>query len=93
MRLLTSVQFYRGKVKAYETPLVEVKELNNPQRKAAAFQIEVPLTQLRPGWYTCQVSVIDDAGGTFAFPRLPLVIRSAASRPQSRGTSEPATVP
>lgn len=93
VRLLSSVQFFRGKVKAYETPLVEVKELNNPQRKAATFQIEVPLAQLRPGWYTCQISVIDDAGGTFAFPRLPLVIRSAALRSQSPAASHPAAVP
>ena len=75
LRLLTNIQFFRGKVKAYETPLTETTELNAPQRKAATFQIEVPTAELRPGWYTCQVSVIDDAGGTFAFPRLPLVIR------------------
>jgi hypothetical protein len=79
VHLLTNVQFFRGKVKAYETPLVEARELNTPQRKAATFQIEVPLTQFRPGWYTCQVNVIDDAGGTFSFPRLPLVIRPAAT--------------
>ncbi len=77
MRLLTSIQFFSGKVKAYETPLVEAKELNTPQRKAASFEFEVPVGDLRPGWYTCQVNVIDDAGGTFAFPRLPLVIRKS----------------
>jgi VWFA-related protein len=79
VHLLTSIQFFSGKVKAYETPLVEAKELNTPQRKAATFVIEVPLSQLRPGWYTCQVNVIDDAGSAFAFPRLPLLIRQAAS--------------
>jgi VWFA-related protein len=79
VRLLTSIQFFRGKVKAYETPLVEAKELNVPQRKAATFQIEVPTAQLRPGWYTCQVSVIDDTSGTFAFPRMPLLVRAPAA--------------
>jgi VWFA-related protein len=78
VRVLTNIQFFRGKLKAYETPLVEAKELNQPQRKAATFEIEVPTAQLRPGWYTCQINVIDDAGGTFAFPRLPLVVRAAA---------------
>jgi VWFA-related protein len=78
-RLLTSIQFFRGKVKAYETPLTETTELNAPQRKAATFQIEVPASDLRPGWYTCQVSVIDDAGGTFAFPRMPILIREKAT--------------
>ncbi len=77
IRVLSSVQFFRGKVKAYETPLVEARQLNTPDRKAAAFQLEVPLSQLKPGWYTCQVNVIDDAGGTFAFPRLPMLVRGA----------------
>jgi MoaA/NifB/PqqE/SkfB family radical SAM enzyme len=57
---------------------VEAKELNTPQRKAATFVIEVPLSKLRPGWYTCQVNVVDDAGGAFAFPRMPLLIKQAA---------------
>jgi VWFA-related protein len=88
VRVLTSIQFFRGKVKAYETPLVEATELNAPQRKAASFEIEVPLAQLRPGWYTCQVNVIDDAGGTFAFPRLPLVIRKGAAQPASAASAQ-----
>ena len=77
IRVLSSVQFFRGKVKAYETPVVEAKELNTPERKAAAFQLDVQLSKLKPGWYTCQVNVIDDAGGTFAFPRLPILVRPA----------------
>jgi hypothetical protein len=79
IHVLTSIQFFRGKVKVYETPLVESVELNRPERRAAAFSFEVPAAQLQPGWYTCQVNVIDDAGGQFAFPRLPLVVRTAAT--------------
>ncbi len=77
VRLLTSVQFFRGKIKVYETSLVEVHDVTYPDRKAAAFELEVPSTQLKPGWYTCQINVVDDAGGTFAFPRLPLLIKGA----------------
>jgi len=33
------------------------------------------LNQLKPGFYTCQVNVVDDAAGRFAFPRLTLLIR------------------
>jgi VWFA-related protein len=75
IRLLTNVAFFRGKTKAYETPLVESLQLNAPDRKAAIFQLEVPLTQLKPGFYTCQVNVIDDAAGQFRFPRLALLVR------------------
>jgi VWFA-related protein len=75
IRLLTNVAFFRGKAKAYETPLVESSQLNAPDRKAVIFQLDVPLTQLKPGFYTCQVNVIDDAAGQFRFPRLALLVR------------------
>ena len=80
IRLLSNVAFFRGKTKAYESSLVELTELNARERNAAVFQLDVPLTSLRPGFYTCQVNVIDDAGGHFLFPRLALLIRQDASR-------------
>jgi VWFA-related protein len=79
IRLLTNIAFYNGKLKIYETPLVEARELNTPERKAAVFQFEVPLSQLRPGFYACQINVVDDAGGTFAFPRVAVLVRPAAT--------------
>jgi VWFA-related protein len=75
IRVLTNIQLFRGKLKAYDSPLVEAKELTTPNRKAAVFQFEVPLSQLQPGLYTCQVNVIDDAAGSFSFPRLMLYVR------------------
>jgi hypothetical protein len=75
IHLMTSIQFFKGKLKVYETPLVEAHELNSPERRAASFELEVPAAQLQPGWYTCQVNVIDDAAGKFTFPRLPLLVR------------------
>jgi VWFA-related protein len=75
IRVLSNVAFFRGKTKAYETPLLESQQLNAPERKAAIFQLDVPLAQLKPGFYTCQVNVIDDAAGQFRFPRLALLVR------------------
>jgi VWFA-related protein len=75
IRLLTNVAFFRGSAKAYETPIVRSEQLNAPQRRAAVFQLDVPLTSLKPGFYTCQVNVIDDAAGQFRFPRLALLVR------------------
>jgi VWFA-related protein len=83
IRLLTNVAFFRGKAKAYESSLVEMTELNAKERKAAVFQLDVPLTSFNPGFYTCQVNVIDDASGHFLFPRLALLIRpEPASAPR-----------
>jgi VWFA-related protein len=75
IRLLTNVSFFQGKTKAYESSLVELTELNVRDRKAAVFQLDVPLTSFKPGLYTCQINVIDDVGGHFLFPRLALLIR------------------
>ena len=75
IRLLSNVAFFQGKAKTYESSLVQLNDLNARARKAAVFQLDVPLTSLKPGFYTCQVNVIDDAGGHFLFPRLALLIR------------------
>ena len=74
-KLLTSLTFFRGRTKVYETPLVEVTRLDAPDRKAAIFQYAVPASALKPGVYTCQITVVDDVAGTFAFPRVPLMVR------------------
>ena len=74
-RLQTSIAFFRGRVRTYETPLVEVTSVAAPNRKAAIFQFSVPASALEPGFYTCQINVIDDVAGTFAFPRLGLYVR------------------
>jgi hypothetical protein len=95
VRVLTSIEFLNGTTKVYETPLVEAKELNTPQRHAVAFQFDVPLAQLKPGLYTCQVNVIDDAGGSFTFPRTAMLVRDAQTAPAAPTTpgAPTATVP
>jgi VWFA-related protein len=75
IRVLSSVVFFRGGRKAYETPLIEVPALTSADRKAAAFQLDIPASELQPGLYTCQVNIVDDVAGTFAFPRMALYIR------------------
>jgi VWFA-related protein len=71
----TSIAFFRGRARAFETPPVEASALTAPDRKAAEFRFDVPAASLPPGLYTCQINVIDDTAGTFAFPRLQLYVR------------------
>jgi len=73
--LKTSLAFYRGTVKVFETPLVERSDLDAADRRAALFQFEVPADAFKPGLYTCQVNIIDDVAGRFAFPRLAVYVR------------------
>ncbi len=72
IHVLTSIEFLQNGAKVLETPMVQTDVLNEPERGAVAFTFDVPLTALRPGDYICQVNVIDDAGGSFIFPRLAL---------------------
>jgi VWFA-related protein len=75
VKLVTSIAFFRGKVRAFETPAVQTTELAGSDKKTAVFQFDVPASALKPGLYTCQINVVDDAAGTFAFPRLQLYVR------------------
>ena len=79
VRVLTNIEFLLNGVKVYETPLVEATAVNIPERGAVAFHFDVPLAQLKPGTYVCQVNVIDDAGGSFSFPRLALMVQAPAA--------------
>jgi len=83
IRVFTSVEFLRDNEEVFATPVVRATETNIPGRNAIAFHLDVPLSELQPGPYICQVNVIDDAGGSFSFPRTAIVIRSAAASAQS----------
>jgi VWFA-related protein len=71
----TNLAFYRGKVKVFETPVVERAAIDEPSRKAAIFKLEVPAGAIPPGLYTCQINIIDSVSGKFAFPRLMFLLR------------------
>ena len=64
-----------AETRTVETPPVETAALTMPERQSAAFQFDVPAASLRPGLYTCQVNVVDDTAGKFAFPRTQLYVR------------------
>src|SRR6202043_3400940 len=78
VRVLTSIEFLQGNAKVYESKEVVASEVTAPDRKAVIFQIDLPLQSLKPGFYTCQVNVVDDNAGNFAFPRWPILVKEAA---------------
>jgi VWFA-related protein len=75
VRVLTSIEFLQEGAKVYESKPVVANEITVPDRKAVVFQIDLPLQSLKPGFYTCQVNVIDDVAGNFAFPRWPILVK------------------
>ncbi len=78
VRVLTSIEFLQGDRKVYETKPILAQEVTAPDRKAVVFQMEIPLESLKPGFYTCQINVIDDVAGNYAFPRWPILIRASS---------------
>ena len=86
INLLSSLELIQGSVKVYETPLVQARAINVEGRDAVSIGLDVPLAGLKPGSYVGQLNVIDDAGGSFAFPRFAVLVREPAS-------PSPATVP
>jgi VWFA-related protein len=90
VRILTSIEFLQGNAKVYESKPIVANEITAPDRKAVIFQIDIPLQSLKPGYYVCQINVIDDVAGNLAFPRWPILIRpvvpeAPAASPQASG--------
>ena len=87
VRVLTSIEFLQGNAKVYESKQIVANELTAPDRKAVIFQIDLPLQSLKPGFYTCQVNVVDDNAGNFAFPRWPILIKEPIAVPTASSTT------
>ncbi len=71
----TGLAFYRGRTKVFETPVVERTSIDAADRHAAIFQFDVPASEFKTGLYTCQVNIVDEVAGKFAFPRLDMYVR------------------
>ncbi len=72
--LIANLSFYRGKVKAFESQPLEVKDGLNPNTKAVPIRFVIPLSKFEPGRYTCQVSVLEPGVQRFAFWRAPVTL-------------------
>ena len=77
--LLSSLELIQGSTKIYETPLVQARAINVEGRDAVAIELDVPLAALKPGPYICQLNVVDDAAGSFAFPRFAVLVREPSA--------------
>jgi hypothetical protein len=84
VRVLTSIEFLQGSAKIYESKPIVANAVTAPERKAVVFQIDLPLQSLKPGFYICQINVVDDVAGNFAFPRWPILIKETAPQSAAR---------
>jgi VWFA-related protein len=72
--LVAYVTFYRDQTKFFETQPVEVLKGMANRLQTAPFSFSIPLKNVPPGEYDCQVSVLDPTGKKSAFWQAEVVV-------------------
>jgi VWFA-related protein len=72
--LVAFVTFYRGRVKAFETPPVPVADATASRLKTVPLRFNLGLGKLPAGRYTCQVTVVDPGDQKAAFWQAPVML-------------------
>ena len=72
--LVAFVTFYRGQTKAFETQPMVVSDALNNRLKTVPLKFSIALSQLQPGEYNCQVTVLDPSTQKAAFWQAPIMI-------------------
>ncbi len=72
--LISFVTFYQGQKKVFETQPEEVSPLANTRLETAPLNFTVDLSQLQPGRYDCQVTVLDPTAQKSAFWQAPIMV-------------------
>ncbi len=69
-----AVALYRNDKKVYESRPVSANAAAPGRGNVVPLNANIPLAQLVPGTYQCQLTVIDTSGHKFAFPRKTMAI-------------------
>jgi hypothetical protein len=72
--LVAFATFYQGQAKALETAPIEVTQVMDSRSKAVPVSLSISLADLRPGEYTCQVTVRSPITQKTALWQAPIVI-------------------
>ncbi len=72
--LVAFVTFYRGQSKAFETAPLPVTDAVNNHLHTVPLKFDLPLDQLTPGRYNCQITVLDPSSQKAAFWQAPVLL-------------------
>jgi hypothetical protein len=72
--VMASVSLFQNDQKVFETQPVRSGRFSAGREATSPLWLQVPLGDLKPGKYICQVNLIDAVGRRFAFPRAALAI-------------------
>jgi hypothetical protein len=74
-RVKVSMSLFNQKgAKAFEVGPLAESQIASTRPETVPVKFQVPLKDLAPGRYVCQINVVDEVGRKFAFPRAPLVV-------------------
>ena len=74
-RVKVSMSLFNQKgAKAFEIGPLSESQIAATRPEAVPVKFQIPLKDLAPGRYVCQINVIDEVGRKFTFPRAPLVV-------------------
>jgi hypothetical protein len=59
---------------AFQVTPLDFTQLADTRPDAVPVKLQLPLKDLAPGEYTCQINVVDEVGRKFAYPREQIVI-------------------
>ncbi len=69
-----SLALYQDNKKVFESAAVRANKLTDSRNSTLPVWLQIPLANIAPGKYDCQVNLIDDFGHKFAFPRTHIAI-------------------
>ena len=72
--MVASLSFFRGDVRAFQSAPLAITEGLNAKAKSVPVRFSIPLGDLQPGRYTCQVSLVQPGAQKFAVWRSPVVV-------------------
>lgn len=85
-----SLALYSHNKMVFETKPFSAHQLLVKRSGVLPVRIQLPVNEIKPGRYACQVNVIDEFGRKFAFPRTELAVLPGAAPavavPQSAST-------
>ena len=70
----STLSLYNGDAKVFESQPVTLRRFNSKQENTMDLRFQTALSHVKPGRYVCQVTVIDELGRKFAFPRVSIVV-------------------
>jgi VWFA-related protein len=69
-----SLALYRDNKKVFESPAVRANRLTESRDATLPVWLQIPLSNINPGKYACQVNLIDDFGRKFSFSRAAIAV-------------------